>query len=137
MSAYQDTPLFDPVPGRDYTPGGTRDDRIPTHAHTGEGCVFCATRTGQGAKLAGTEAVNRDHAWRDEAERWLRLQVPGDVFTADDLVGCIGKPVGSGNQIGALLRGWATAGRIHMTGVANAGRAQSHGRLIRVWQVAA
>jgi hypothetical protein len=137
MSAYQDTPLFDPVPGRDYTPGGTRDDRIPTHAHTGDGCVFCATRTGEGAKLAGTAAVKTDHAWRDEAERWLRLQVPGDVFTADDLISCIGKPSGSSNQIGALLRAWASAGRIHKYAITTAYSAQSHGRLIRVWQVAA
>jgi len=137
MSAWHESTMFDPQPGRDYTPGGTRDDRIPLHAHTGEGCTFCATRTGDEAKDAGTRAVTRDLAWWEEAEQWLTHQPIGQRFTADDLVSCIGKPVGSANQIGARLRSWAMADLIDPVDVTSAGRAQSHGRLLRVWEVTA
>ena len=136
MTAYYETPLFDPQPGRDYTPEGTRDGS-PTHAHTGDDCVFCATRTGEGAKIAATAAVNRDLAWWGEANNWLNCQPAGSRFTADDLVSCIGKPVGSVNQIGARLRSWAMSGLIDPVAVTSAGRAQSHGRLLRVWEVTA
>lgn len=134
MTAYYETPLFDPQPGRDYTPDGTRDGS-PTHAHTGDGCVFCATRTGIGAKLAAIKAVTRDPAWWAEADRWLELQPIGDQFTADDLIACIGKPMGSANQIGARLRSWASAGAIVRTGYTEATRKESHGRAVAVWAV--
>jgi hypothetical protein len=137
MTAYYETPLFDPQPGRDYTPEGTRDGSTPTHAHTGPDCVFCATRNGPAAKAAGTAAVTRDLAWWEEADRWLELQPIGDTFTADDLVSVIGKPVGSPNQIGARLRSWAGQDAIAHVGFAEATRRESHGRVVRIWQVMA
>lgn len=136
MTAYYEAPLFDPQPGRDYTPEGTRDGS-PTHAHTGDGCVFCATRDGIAAKLAALKAVGRDYAWWEESDQWLELQPIGTTFTADDLVDCIGKPGGSVNQIGARLRSWASQDAIAPVGFTEATRRESHGRVVRVWQVTA
>ena len=107
------------------------------HAHTGDSCVFCATRDGEDAKTAGTAAVTRDLYWWKEAEAWLKGKHTGARFTADDLVAAIGKPWGSSNQIGARLRSWAMSGLIDPVDITSAGRAQSHGRLLRVWAVAA
>lgn len=107
----------------------------PIHAHTGYDCDFCATRTGPEAKQAATAAVTRDLAWWTEASTWLGCQPIGSTFTADDLVSCIGKPQGSTNQIGARLRSWAMSDRITPVGVTEAGRPESHGRLLRVWRV--
>jgi len=110
---------------------------VPTHAHTGYDCAFCATRTGPEAKQVATAAVTRDLAWWGEANNWLNCQEPGSTFTADDLVSCIGKPTGSSNQIGARLRSWAMSDLITAVGIREAGRPESHGRILRVWQVTA
>lgn len=107
-----------------------------THAHTGDGCVFCATRTGGEAKQAATTTVTRDMAWWDATDRWLDDQPIGRRFTADDLVTACGKPTGSVNQIGARLRSWAHHDRIEAVAVTEAGRKESHARLLRVWEVA-
>lgn len=137
MTTYHEAALFDPTPGRDYTPDGTRDGS-PTHAHTGPDCRFCAMNaTGIGAKLDAIRAVTRDEAWWHESDLWLELQPLGSVFTADDLIDCIGKPTGSVNQIGARLRSWASSGAIVGTGYTEATRKESHGRIVRVWQVTA
>lgn len=128
--------LFDPQPGRDYTPEGAIDGTIPTHGHTGDGCVFCATRTGAQAKAAATQAVTRDLEWWSRCSTWLDNLTTGHRFTADDLVRVHGKPEGSANQIGAFLRVKSMADVITPVDVVNAGRAQSHARLLRVWAVA-
>ena len=80
---------------------------------------------------------SRDLAWWGEANNWLNCQEPGSTFTADDLVSCIGKPTGSSNQIGARLRSWAMSDLITAVGISEAGRPESHGRILRVWQVTA
>lgn len=137
MTAYIEPALFDPKPGRDYTPEGTRDGS-PTHAHTGPDCHFCAMNAdGIGAKLDAIRAVTKDPAWWAEADRWLELQPIGDTFTADDLIDCIGKPAGSVNQIGARLRSWASQSAIAPVGYTEATRKESHGRVLRVWEVTA
>lgn len=105
------------------------------HAHTEPECVFCATRTGQDAKVHATQVVTRDLHWWHETGQWLDRQLPGFVFTADDLVAAVGKPSGSANQIGARLRSWAMAHLINPIGITDAVRPESHGRLLRTWQV--
>lgn len=107
-----------------------------THAHTGEGCVFCQDYTGAIAKVNGTDAVKRDAEWWDRAGAWLNQQPRGYRFTADDLVAALGKPEGSVNQIGARLRSWAVADRIDPVGYDEATRPESHARILRVWEVA-
>lgn len=126
--------LFDPQPGRDYTPEGATDG-TPIHAHT-DACVFCETRTGSEAKAAATAAVTRDLEWWARCNAWLDNLEPGHRFTADDLVRVHGKPVGSANQIGAFLRVASMGDRIDPVDVVTAGRSQSHSRLLRVWAVA-
>jgi len=129
---------WDPQPGRDYTPADGREGaKVPTHAHTWDGCVFCDTRTGQEAKAAATKAVTRDEAWWEQSTAWLHRQPIGSRFTADDLVAAIGKPTGSTNQIGARLRSWAFGELIAARDVTEAQRKTSHGRLLRVWEVVA
>lgn len=112
------------------------DTPADTHAHTGEDCVFCATRTGTSAKIAATQAVTRDHAWWADATRWLGQHTAGYRFTADDLIAAIGKPTGSTNQIGARLRSWAMTEMVNPVGFTEAERPESHGRVLRVWEVA-
>lgn len=108
---------------------------IPRHAHTGDGCEFCAFHTGRQAADAGTAAVTRDPAWWAETEMWIATVPVGDTFTADDLTSVVGMPEGSPNQVGARLRSWAQGGSVKPVGFAQAARAQSHGRFLRVWQV--
>lgn len=112
------------------------DQDMAVHAHTGDGCAFCEAMTsGRAAKENGTTQVKRDQAWWATADEWLRAAWPGYHFTADDLVEMIGKPSGSVNQIGARLRSWAMAERIDPVGFTEAGRKESHGRVLRVWAV--
>ena len=106
------------------------------HAHTEPSCRFCDNANGATAKAAATAAVKRDLAWWDEAVTWLAQLPSGFEFTADDLVAGCGKPWGSPNQIGARLRSWSFSNEIHPVGVAEACRAESHGRLLRLWAVA-
>lgn len=124
--------MFDPRPGRDYTPPG---NEAPVHAHTGPGCVFCATRTGKQAADAAVKAITRDEAWWQAAQEWLAAQPAGARFTADTLVDSIGKPTGSPNQIGAALRKWAFTDRITAVDITTGTRRESHARVLRVWEV--
>lgn len=106
-----------------------------THAHTGEGCIFCRDFTGAVAKVNGTTAVTRDLEWWNRSWEWLDDKPAGFRFTADDLVADLGKPEGSVNQIGARLRTWAIAERIDPVGFDEATRPESHARVLRVWEV--
>ena len=101
-----------------------------------EPCLWCDYgTTSRHAADQGTSAVHRDLPWWKEADLWLELQPIGTLFTADDLVDCIGKPYGSPNQIGARLRGWARQRAIAAHGYCEATRKESHGRIIRIWEV--
>lgn len=111
---------------------------VPLHACAGSVCQVCAgSRNGNDAKDRGTKAVNRDPEWVHRAEEWLEVQHAGANFTADDVVCDLGKPQGSPNQIGALLRAWAARGHIRPVGFAEAYRKESHGRVLRIWEVIA
>lgn len=107
-----------------------------THAHTGPGCVFCATRTGPAAAEADRAALRRDLEWGDRASSWRRARI-GQRVTADDLVTAIGLPTGSTNQIGAIFHRWRIKGLVHADGFVVAQRRSSHGRVIRQWLVIA
>lgn len=135
MSSYIEL-TFDPQPGRDYTPAGAIDGTIPTHAHTVPVCVFCQTRTGAAAGAAGAAAVTRDPEWHARAAEWLSYWPVGDVFTADDLTDAVGLPVGSANQVGALIRTWSQRAWIRHTGYVKSTRASNHGRVVATWAVA-
>jgi hypothetical protein len=106
------------------------------HAHT-DGCTFCATRDGLEAAKAGKAAVDRDEEWTRRADGWLNTLYIGVIITADDLIADEGLPNGSANQVGARFSAWAKAGRIRIEGVRQATRRESHGRLLRTWQVIA
>jgi hypothetical protein len=111
----------------------------PTVDHTHDGpdlCLWCDLgHDGRHAAEQGAAALHRDLPWWQEADLWLELQPLGTLFTADDLVSMIGKPHGSPNQIGARLRSWARTRAIHPHGYIEASRKESHGRVIRVWEV--
>jgi len=110
--------------------------RAATHAHTGPGCVFCATRSGPAAAAAGQAALARDLEWGDRATSWRRARI-GQRVTADDLVTAIGLPTGSSNQVGAIFHRWRVKGLVEAEGFVAAQRRTSHGRVIRQWLVIA
>lgn len=106
------------------------------HACAGTECGVCASSTtAKQAADRATLTVSSDREWANRAEEWLELQALGTRFTADDLVADEGKPMGSANQIGATLRTWARRGHIQAVGFYEATRKESHGRVIRVWEV--
>lgn len=116
---------------------------VPTHcddcgrrleAHQ---CVWCSTRTGDGARAAGQDAVTVDLEWNHRADAWLGQLYLGVVVSADDLVAEVGLPTGSPNQVGAKFSSWAKARRIRPEGVTTSRRRESHGRLMRTWKVTA
>jgi hypothetical protein len=107
------------------------------HACSGDVCQVCQlTRTSAAAKTLGTLKPKRDHGWWAEATRWLDRQPLGLRFTADDLVDAIGLPHGTSNQVGAAIRTWAVQDLIDPVGYTEATRHSSHGRVLRIWQVA-
>lgn len=107
------------------------------HGCAGSACQVCElTRTGRAAKHAGTTRTKHDHGWWAEAARWLGTQPIGLRFTADDLTEAVGLPHGSANQVGACIRTWAVQDRITPVGYQEATRQSSHGRVLRIWQVA-
>lgn len=108
----------------------------PVHACAGTECGVCASSTtARQAADRATLTVSSDPEWANRADEWLELQALGTRFTADDLVADEGKPYGSANQIGATLRTWARRGHIKAVGFHEASRKESHGRVIRVWEV--
>jgi hypothetical protein len=110
----------------------------PDHAHTGTGCVFCATRDGAAARDAGVKATaRRDLEWWTRAEAWLDSHYVGERITADDLVDAIGLPDGSPNAVGAFLRTQSVLGALESDGFTTATRPSSHSRTLRVWRVIA
>ena len=107
------------------------------HACSGDVCQVCQlTRTSAAAKTLGTLKPKRDHGWWAEATRWLDRQLVGVRFTADDLVDAVGLPHGTSNQVGAIIRTWAVQDLIDPVGYTEATRHSSHGRVLRIWQVA-
>lgn len=130
---------WEPEPYLDHKRDRSVPADVPIHAHTGWDCHFCATRNGLGALEAVIKAVkaNRDEYWWAVAERWRVLKHAGHRFTSDDLVDAVGKPTGSANQVGARIRTWAMKGLIHPVGIQAATRPESHGRMLRVWEVEA
>lgn len=101
-----------------------------------EPCLWCAQADSPSrAADQGTAAVHRDLPWWREADLWLELQPIGSLFTADDLVSCVGMPQGHANQIGARIRGWARQRAIAPHGYTQATRKESHARVVRVWEV--
>jgi hypothetical protein len=122
------TALFEPV---DYPASPA------PHACAGYVCQVCElTRTSSAAKELGTSKPRRDHGWWAEATRWIDRQPVGLRFTADDLIDAIGLPHGSPNQVGAIIRTWAVQDITEPVGYAEATRQSSHGRVLRIWQVA-
>ena len=76
-----------------------------------------------------------DPKWRSLATIWLKTIDIGGLLNADLLLADIGKPDGHPNQIGALFRAWAAAGRIKSQGnYVTSSRESNNGRSIRVWK---
>lgn len=107
----------------------------PIHGCAGPSCQVCATRNGTAAKKHGTKIVKRDEEWWQRANGWFHMLDPRTQFTADDLVEAVGLPVGSPNQVGACVRTWAARDLTKPVGVREARRKESHGRLVRIWEV--
>lgn len=98
-------------------------------------CPDCAaTIDGTSARAYAHERIVRDPEWVHRAEHWIHNQTTGHQFTADTIVSELGKPHGSPNQIGALLRGWAQRNLIRGTGYTEATRKESHARIVKVWE---
>lgn len=76
-----------------------------------------------------------DPVWRMSATTWLKGIDMGGLLNADLLISDIGKPLGHPNQIGALFRTWAIAGRIKDQGqYVTSSRDSNNGRSIRIWK---
>ena len=82
--------------------------------------------------------ADRVQVWKTDAAFWLRGRLPGDEFTADDLVTAIGLPdrgPGRNNVVGAWFSAQSKAGRIEWTGrFAKSARVIGHRNLQRVWR---
>ena len=101
-------------------------------------CTWCAgALTGLIAAERAMRRVSVDPEWSQRAAKWITGRRASAVFTADDLIEAVGLPTGSPNQVGATIRAWAAAGIIRPDGYAKAARKASHGRVLRMWQVAA
>jgi hypothetical protein len=97
-------------------------------------CVWCAHVGGYAAKAAATAAVVKDDEWHNRANEYRRGLAPGQPFTADDLRNQVGLPVGSSNQIGALVHSWASKGLIRASGFTTSTIKGNHGRILREWE---
>ena len=97
-------------------------------------CVWCANRGGYAAKAAAAAAVVKDEEWHQRANEYRRGLNPGQPFTADDLRANVGLPVGSSNQIGALMHSWASKGLIRASGFTTSTIKGNHGRILREWE---
>lgn len=104
-------------------------------AEPDRGCPWCAGRTVAEAKKTATRAAKIDAEWQHRAVEFRRGLGLGATFTADDLVEAVGLPIGSGNQVGALMHTWATRGWIVAAGFTVSARKSNHGRVLRQWQV--
>lgn len=70
--------------------------------------------------------------WRPKAQAVLdRLAASGATFTADDVTEEVGVPR-QPNAVGGLFR--ANRGALEAVGYTQAGRTQSHARVLRVWR---
>ena len=115
--------LFDTI-------GDVRVDR-PAHNCTGKTCTYCERQD----RLDEQALAEIDPKWRMMATTWLKTVDIGGLLNADLLIGDIGKPLGHPNQIGALFRAWASAGRIKSQGdYVTSSRESNNGRSIRVWK---
>ena len=104
---------------------------LPFHHCSGSSCTYCE-RQGREDEQALAEI---DPKWRMMATAWLKTVDIGGLLNADLLIADIGKPLGHPNQIGALFRAWAAAGRIKSQGnYVTSSRESNNGRSIRVWK---
>lgn len=99
-------------------------------------CPWCSARsTGYEAQKAVSAAVVKDAEWHIRANDFRRERGSGSSFTADDLRAAVGLPVGSSNQVGALLHSWNTRGLIEAAGFATSTVKANHGRILRLWSI--
>lgn len=103
------------------------------HKCAGPWCRYCETTTGPEAKALAIEATVSDPEWNRRANVWLFRLGPNRCFTADDLTGAIGLPMGSGNQVGAKFNNWAQLKIITHGGYTKSKRASNHGRVLSEW----
>ena len=103
------------------------------HKCAGPWCRYCETTTGVEAKALAIEATVSDPEWIMRAVDYLNQLGPHKRFTADDLTGAIGLPMGSGNQVGAIFRKWHKAQVIWPVGYSTSQRSSNHGRVFREW----
>jgi hypothetical protein len=93
-------------------------------------------RRGSGpSKATGPKDVTRPPRWwEQQAEQIIRDLAQAGTFTSDDLRQRLPAQVSpSNNEVGALFRRLAAAGRIHCVGYEQTRRPEGHGRLIRRW----
>ena len=78
------------------------------------------------------------HAWKLDAERWIRNLPPGTLFDASDLTNAVGHPdglLGRNNGVGAVFGAMQKAGLIASTGQVRQSRAgHRKGGAVRIWQ---
>jgi hypothetical protein len=100
-------------------------------------CSWCVAGSGYAAKAAATAAVVKDAEWHQRANDYRRNLGPGQTITADDLRMHVGLPVGSTNQIGALMHSWASKSLIRASGFTTSTVKGNHGRILREWEILA
>lgn len=76
--------------------------------------------------------------WTLEADRWIKSQLPGTRFDADDLIEAIGTPTGvavnANNAIGAVFLAAKNRRLVRSVGRVASRRRTNHGRFITVWE---
>ena len=104
---------------------------LPFHHCSGSACTYCERQDREDEQAL----AEIDPKWRMMATAWLKTVDIGGLLNADLLIADIGKPLGHPNQIGALFRAWAAAGRIKSQGnYVTSSRESNNGRSIRVWK---
>jgi hypothetical protein len=89
-------------------------------------------RRNEGMRKAASHV--EDAPWAAVAdEEMARLARSGDPFTAEDLIGIVGKP-STDNAIGAMFGKWSKRGAIVSTGMTKTTHALGHARRILVWK---
>lgn len=109
----------------------------PVHASRAQTLTEGRRRRDEGAQAAGSGLPGHvESEWRRKADTALAdLIASGLQFTADDLTEKVGMPP-KPNMLGGVFVGARQSGQIKAVGYAQATRAASHARVVRVWVAA-
>lgn len=110
---------------------------VPAPRHCATGCWYCnEPDPALAGQLAAMEAAS---AWYEQAQDWLKAQPPGRIITSEDVTDAVGKPnptkVNANNAVGAFMQAQKRLGRIVQHGYGTARNRESHGSILRMWQI--